>query len=224
MELIKWDEIQQAISIVENWDEIKIIETKLKAFQAIALQEKMAMPVKNKVARYLIDIEAKKGEWLKGNIKKGGDRKSKSHDGTLKLEDFGISKNESSRSQKLAETPKEKRDEILNEIESENKEISKSELTKRLKKEQREKEIEQIRTEPIQTPEGLFDVIVIDPPWFYGRKYDAQSSRVASPYPELMQDELMQLDIPANKDCVLWLWTTQQFIWDAKELLNYWGF
>ena len=71
---------------------------------------------------------------------------------------------------------------------------------------------------------GLYDVIVIDPPWNYGREYDPEGSRVASPYPEMKFNELSNIKIPAKDNCVMWLWTTHQFIWEARELLRMWGF
>lgn len=103
-----------------------------------------------------------------------------------------------------------------------------SEYKKHKKIEQREKELEQIKSkiesDETKQPEGLFDVIVIDPPWAYGRKYDPNGSRIASPYPEMKQEELLQLTLPAKESCVLFLWTTHKFIWDAKDLLDKWGF
>jgi len=71
---------------------------------------------------------------------------------------------------------------------------------------------------------GLFDVIVLDPPWAYGREYDPQGSRVANPYPEMSQAELLEIEPPAKDDAVIFLWTTHQFIFDAKGLLDKWGF
>lgn len=228
-ELIQWSEIQSAISIAENWDEIKQVETKLKAIQLIASQEKMAIPVKNRVVRYLIDIEAKKGEWLRDNVKhKGGQpKKEPLQDERVLLKDLKISHIESHRSQKLAEIPKEKRDEVLNEIEKEGKEITKTELTKRIKQEQRQAEIEQTKTEPIQTPEGLFDVIVIDPPWPAPvKEYNSQyfMGRTANPYPEMTIEEIKNFKIPASDNSILWLWTTHNYIWDAKEIMDLWKF
>lgn len=73
-------------------------------------------------------------------------------------------------------------------------------------------------------PEGVYEVVVIDPPWNYGREYDPDSSRVANPYPEMTQEQLIALSPPFADDCVLFLWTTHQFIWDAKELMDRWGF
>ena len=87
-----------------------------------------------------------------------------------------------------------------------------------------EQQAEDIRTGKVIPPKGEFDVIAIDPPWNYGREYDPESSRVANPYPEMSQDELLAIDLPAKDDSVLFLWTTHQFIFDAKELLDHWGY
>ncbi|HOR57869.1 MAG TPA: hypothetical protein PLV82_04425, partial [bacterium] len=36
-----------------------------------------------------------------------------------------------------------------------------------------------------------FEVINIDPPWAYGTKFDPNGRRVANPYPEMSQEELI---------------------------------
>ena len=72
--------------------------------------------------------------------------------------------------------------------------------------------------------EGKYQVIVIDPPWKYGTKYDPDSRRVASPYPEMSIEELEKIELPADDDCVLWLWTTNAFLHDAFHLMEKWGF
>jgi N6-adenosine-specific RNA methylase IME4 len=40
----------------------------------------------------------------------------------------------------------------------------------------------------------------------------------------MTQEELKAIEIPAAENCVMFLWTTHKFIWDAKELLDAWGF
>jgi N6-adenosine-specific RNA methylase IME4 len=97
------------------------------------------------------------------------------------------------------------------------------------KKARRRAEIDQQREDIragriILSEDGPFNVVAIDPPWKYGRDYDPAACRVASPYPEMSQDELLELDLPFADDCALFLWTTHQFIWDARELLDHWGF
>ena len=87
-----------------------------------------------------------------------------------------------------------------------------------------EKQIEDIRTTAVEMPTGKYQCIVLDPPWSYGTKYSATGRRVANPYPEMSQDELKELEILSEDDSIIFLWTTQRFIWDAKELLEHWGF
>ena len=101
-----------------------------------------------------------------------------------------------------------------------------------IKKEEKKKQREELLAEQkkaidegaVEAPTGLFDVVAIDPPWAYGRRYDPDSSRVANPYPEMQQSELMKIELPVKDDSVLLLWTTHQFLFDAKALMDHWGF
>jgi N6-adenosine-specific RNA methylase IME4 len=83
---------------------------------------------------------------------------------------------------------------------------------------------EAINSGEVKLPEGKFEVVVIDPPWNYGREYDPENSRVANPYPEMSQEQLLELEIPSADNSVIYLWTTHKFLFDAKELLDNWGF
>lgn len=102
------------------------------------------------------------------------------------------------------------------------------EIRKKEKKAERAAEIEQqrqaIESGAAKLPEGVFEVVVMDPPWAYGREYDPDGSRVANPYPEMNQEQLLAMEPPFAEDAVLLLWTTHQFIWDAKHLIDHWGF
>jgi N6-adenosine-specific RNA methylase IME4/ParB-like chromosome segregation protein Spo0J len=69
-----------------------------------------------------------------------------------------------------------------------------------------------------------YHVIVLDPPWGYGTEYDPNGRRSANPYPEMSLEEIKKIDIPANEDCVLWLWTTHKFMRHSFDLLDAWGF
>jgi N6-adenosine-specific RNA methylase IME4 len=102
------------------------------------------------------------------------------------------------------------------------------EIKKEEKKQERKASIEAqkaaIESGSVALPDGVFEVIAMDPPWNYGREYDPDTSRAANPYPEMTQAELLALNPPFAEDCVLFLWTTQAFIWDAKALVDSWGF
>lgn len=83
---------------------------------------------------------------------------------------------------------------------------------------------EQIKDGNIETPSGLFDVIVVDPPWPYGTKYDPDGRRAANPYPEMSLEEIKAIKLPAAEDCILFLWTTHKFMRYSFEVLDKWGF
>ena len=92
-----------------------------------------------------------------------------------------------------------------------------------------QRQVDEIEQRAIEKPDGLFDVIVIDPPWGYVRQaghgsFDSDGRRCTNPYPEMTQAELKAIELPAAENCVLCVWTTQQFIWDAKDLIDAWGF
>jgi len=87
-----------------------------------------------------------------------------------------------------------------------------------------ERQREAIESGRLAVPVGLFDVIVVDPPWPYGTEYDPYTRRAASPYPEMSLDEIREIRLPAKEDCVLWLWTTHLFMRHAFAILDAWGF
>jgi N6-adenosine-specific RNA methylase IME4 len=75
----------------------------------------------------------------------------------------------------------------------------------------------------IDIPKNEYQVYVIDPPWKYDRKYDPNTSRVASPYKEIETDEMIKQfkeKLNPYKDSIMFLWTTQKFIWDAKLIID----
>jgi len=110
--------------------------------------------------------------------------------------------------------------------------LKQKEDEKKAKKQEKElkrkQEIERIAKEiemsELDAPSGLYDVLVVDPPWSYGTQYSANGRRVANPYPEMSQAELLKISLPAKKDSTLYLWTTHKFIQDAFELMDKWGF
>jgi N6-adenosine-specific RNA methylase IME4 len=99
-----------------------------------------------------------------------------------------------------------------------------SEAKNRLFAENVEKQREAISEGKIVLPQGVYEVLVVDPPWPYGTPYNAEGRRVANPYPEMSLEEIGALELPAADDCVLWLWTTHKFMRHSFGLLDTWGF
>jgi N6-adenosine-specific RNA methylase IME4 len=87
-----------------------------------------------------------------------------------------------------------------------------------------DKQREQIEAGQITLPDGLFEVIAIDPPWPYDLTYDPDFRRGVISYPSMSMEDLRALELPAADNCVLWLWTTNAFMPEACTLLDVWGF
>ena len=71
---------------------------------------------------------------------------------------------------------------------------------------------------------GKFKTLIIDPPWDYDEL--SLAGRAAPGYATMSHDALLALDVPAWTDdnCHLYLWTTNNFIPRAVDLMAHWGF
>ncbi len=73
-------------------------------------------------------------------------------------------------------------------------------------------------------PVGRYSVIVADPPWPYTARTEDVTHLGTIPYPSMTIDEICALAVPADDDCILWLWTTNAFMREAFQVLDAWGF
>lgn len=78
--------------------------------------------------------------------------------------------------------------------------------------------------EKLNTPEGLFDVIVVDPPWPIEGEYEPNGRRAVPSYPTMSYEEIRRINLPAADNCILWLWTTNKDMHEAFHILEAWGF
>jgi N6-adenosine-specific RNA methylase IME4 len=80
-----------------------------------------------------------------------------------------------------------------------------------------------------------YRTIVADPPWHYegtatmpgdARKSGHTTKREPLPYETLSPEEIAALPVHelAERDCALWLWTTNRYLQDAFAVLGVWGF
>ena len=178
---------------------------------------------------YALDAERKMGQMLAATERaKGTDKAGKTRiDGTRKvpsiapltLADIGISKNESSLAQSLAEMPSEKFDEIKTG------KVTKARAIKAVRK--LKSKAEQVRKiKAYAPPEGKFSVIVADPPWSYSARAEDDTHRAANPYPSMTIKQIIDMPLADNAldDSILWLWTTNAFMVEAHTVAHSWGF
>jgi N6-adenosine-specific RNA methylase IME4 len=83
---------------------------------------------------------------------------------------------------------------------------------------------ERTKIENTNLPTGLYQVIVIDPPWEYSSRQNDPTHQIASPYQTMTIDAIKQIPIPAADDSILWLWVPNAFLPDAFQILTAWGF
>lgn len=162
--------------------------------------------------------------------KPGGDRKSMFKHGTLisSFTDYAITRQQAFTWRKVARIPLAIFEDYIATGKENGWELSTAGLFKFAKDAGFDAAVDAQREEieggEIAEPEGFYSVLVIDPPWPYGTKYDSDGRRAANPYPEMSLDELQAMELPAADDCVLWLWTTHKFMRHAFGLLDAWGF
>lgn len=224
-ELQKIESFKRELAVAETFEEIKLLGSAADAMAEFAKKNNMAKEQQNEIGIYRIDVEAKKGAWLNENFPHGvrNDRRGSE---VVPLP-MPASKKESSSARMIERMPEKVKETIIEELKESKKIITPQAVVNEFKKVERKEKIEAQIIEinkGIDRPKGVYNVIAIDPPWSYTRGYDPDGSRGALPYPTMSQQQLKDFEIPSSDNCIMWLWTTQAFIWDAKELLNHWGF
>jgi N6-adenosine-specific RNA methylase IME4/ParB-like chromosome segregation protein Spo0J len=85
--------------------------------------------------------------------------------------------------------------------------------------------LESIETKAAKAASGVYDVIVIDPPWPMQKiERDVAPNQSEFDYPTMTLDEIGAMEIPAADACHLFCWTTQKFLPDTLEIIKRWGF
>ena len=77
----------------------------------------------------------------------------------------------------------------------------------------------------VPTPQGQYDVVVMDPPWPMDKiMRDCRPNQAAMDYPTMTEGELEDLEIPSANNCHVFVWTTQRFLPMTLRLMTKWGF
>lgn len=83
--------------------------------------------------------------------------------------------------------------------------------------------LEDTKTREAKAIEGVYDVVVIDPPWPMEKiERDERPNQSEFDYPTMTEDQLKALAIPCADACHVWLWATQKYLPMALGLLKSW--
>ena len=225
-ELILWNKMKNAVVECHSVDEIKQLRDKAEAYRYALKQAKESPEVIRKAEEIKLRAERRAGELLKETVKHGGDRKSKkikSSSQATNLKNMGITPDQSSRWQKIANIPEEKFENYL-EVE---KELSTSGAIRVARQIERQEKIEEIKKSNPQQVEGIYQVIYADPPWKYNDQQNTEKLGGAEKhYPTMSIEDLCELNIGeiADKNSILFLWTTSPLLEDTFLVINAWGF
>ena len=79
----------------------------------------------------------------------------------------------------------------------------------------------------LDLPNKKYDVIVIDPPWNIKKlTHKKRPNQVNMDYKTMSLETIKELNIQklAKNSAWIFLWTTQKYLFDAKDVLINWGF
>jgi len=75
--------------------------------------------------------------------------------------------------------------------------------------------------DPPSLPEGIFDVVIADPPWQY---YFPLRGAPDAHYPTMKKEDILELEVPVADDSILFLWATNPHLENALDVVSEWGF
>jgi len=229
-ELSKIESFRAELAKAETFEEISFIKSQADAVAEFAKRLKLSKEKQDEIGMFRIQVEAEQGKWLEEHFPTGvrSDRKSRvaSVATVNSMKDIGINEHQSSQSRLINKEP-DLVQEAIEEIKKDNKQVVtpnavQKKVRQKLREQNIEKQKEEIENNKLPEINGLYDIISIDPPWNYGRKYDPDGSRVANPYPEMSNDDIKKIKLPLNYNAVVFLWTTHKFLPIAFEILNHW--
>lgn len=228
-------------------EKLVAVRAEIRAIDKVGLAEevrKQKLEEAQDISEAVLDAEVKIGELMAKIPKQNTHNRAKNRHFTAAtskievIEAAGFSKMQAHRFETLAKNPK-----LVEQAKAEAREnddiVSRSlvlEKVKQKKREEKEEKRESERqenakkVEQLQTPleaKGLFQTIVIDPPWDWDDEGDInQFGRTKPDYKTMPIEEIEQLPIAkiADKNCHLYLWVTNRSLPKAFRLVEAWGF
>ena len=84
--------------------------------------------------------------------------------------------------------------------------------------------LEALSTQTLKAAQGVYDVVVVDPPWpvaFQAR--EVRPAQASLTYATMSVEAIRALVLPLADVAHVWLWTTHRFMPDALACLDAWG-
>lgn len=225
--------VERALACAESIDDVKDIRDKAEAARKYAESASLGLEAQNYAAEVKLRAERKAGELIAELQLHGGDRRSKDSEERIRLEDLGISKDQSSRWQLIARIPERAFETHISGTKEASSELTTTSVVKLARqltprKAAKSKQIDGgicvADLNVLLAADQKFGCIYADPPW----QYSNQATRASTDkhYPTMSVDEICELPIGqlATEDAHLHLWTTNGFLFEAPRVMQAWGF
>lgn len=226
--LAQIDKARRALDIAVSVDDVKSIRDKAEALRVYAKQVGESAVVQNRCAEIRVRAERKAGGLLAKMEGKGSHGGRRSSD-TVSLDALGIQRKQSERWQRIASISEAEFEDRISELRDFG-EITSAAFLRMAKTSPGRNGNRNGHGAPSRATElselagYSFGCIYADPPWKYGN----QGTRAATDnhYQTMSLDEIAALPVAslAADDAHLHLWTTNAFLFDAKRIIEAWGF
>lgn len=198
-------------------DQVKQLRDMAEAARTYARAAKLGIAAQNTAAAFKVRAERKAGEILASLDLQPGPKRDAD-----KLSAIGIAHHQSSRWQRLAAIPEERFEAAVDEAVLAERELTTAGLLQLA----RVLQGQAVGADFVlpELPEGTFRTIVADPPWQYGNGSTRNAAR--KHYPTMTVPEVCALDVKsrAHDEAHLYLWTTNNFLREAFDVVEAWGF
>lgn len=101
--------------------------------------------------------------------------------------------------------------------------VDRATVSRAVKAEQKKRQRTAIANDAPPLPDGVFDLILADPPWKYDFS-ETDQRKIENHYPTMASDAIADIELPAADNCVLFMWATAPKLKEAFEVLEGWGF
>lgn len=239
-ELVRYDAACRAIAEAASVDEVKEIRSTSEAMRAYARQAKnrnleiQAAEIRFRAERRIGELMAMQREagLMNAGAKGIGKAPEVRVEAQPTLSEAGIDKHLADRARKLAAVPETEFNSLMEnwreKVSDENSKVTLNLMAageREIRRKAQQIDLQDIEASEVIPVFGVYDVIVIDPPWPMQKiERDVRPNQVELDYPTMGEENLARLDIPAADNCHVFLWTTHKFMPMAFRLLDAWDF
>lgn len=224
--LARLQQANEALAAATTLPDLKEVRDKIAAIESYVRQRDRSAAAINEATRLKLRAERRLGELLARAPKNGGGRPKTSNtvlqvsSPPPRLDDLGISRQQSYRWRKIAALPAAVVEAKIDAATERGEAVSAERVVRQTVKETRP----EVPPSP-PLPHGVFDLIYADPPW--EDDFERGGSRdVQNHYPTMPLAEIKAKEVPSlcHKDCVLFLWARSPMLPEALDVLAAWGF